>query len=52
MAVMTFEEALAAWLPQRRWFAGKGTPITSLAVPPITPRSSAATLALRHSSST
>jgi maltokinase len=32
MAVMTFEEALAAWLPQRRWFAGKGTAITSLAV--------------------
>jgi maltokinase len=29
---MTFEEALAAWLPQRRWFAGKGTPITGLAV--------------------
>ena len=32
MAVMTFEEALAAWLPQQRWFAGKGTPITGLAV--------------------
>jgi len=32
MAVMTFEEALAAWLPQQRWFAGKGTPITDLAV--------------------
>jgi maltokinase len=29
---MTFEEALAAWLPQRRWFAGKGTPITDLGV--------------------
>src|SRR5215467_13502480 len=29
---MTFEEALAAWLPQRRWFAGKGTPITGPAV--------------------
>jgi maltokinase len=29
---MTFEEALAAWLPGQRWFAGKGTPITSLAV--------------------
>jgi maltokinase len=29
---MTLEEALAAWLPQRRWFAGKGTPITDLAV--------------------
>jgi maltokinase len=29
---MTFEEALAAWLPQQRWFAGKGTPITGLAV--------------------
>ena len=32
MAVMTFEEALAAWLPQQRWFAGKGTPITGVAV--------------------
>jgi maltokinase len=29
---MTFEEALASWLPQQRWFAGKGTPITGLAV--------------------
>jgi maltokinase len=29
---MTFEEALAAWLPGQRWFAGKGTPITSLAI--------------------
>src|SRR5262249_7123786 len=29
---MTFEEALAAWLPQQRWFAGKGTPITGFAV--------------------
>src|SRR5262249_61735228 len=29
---MTFEEALAAWLPEQRWFAGKGTPITGLAV--------------------
>jgi maltokinase len=29
---MTFEEALAAWLPGQRWFAGKGTPITGLAV--------------------
>ena len=32
MAVMTFEEPLAAWLPGQRWFAGKGTPITDLAV--------------------
>ena len=32
MAVMTFEEALAEWLPQQRWCAGKGTPITDLAV--------------------
>jgi len=32
MAVMTFEETLAAWLPGQRWFAGKGTPITGLAV--------------------
>jgi maltokinase len=29
---MTFEEALAAWLPGQRWFAGKGTPVTSLAI--------------------
>jgi maltokinase len=29
---MTFEDALAQWLPQQRWFAGKGTPITGLAV--------------------
>src|SRR5215468_262069 len=29
---MTFEEELAAWLPGQRWFAGKGTPITDLAV--------------------
>jgi maltokinase len=29
---MTFEEALAAWLPGQRWFAGKGSPITGLAV--------------------
>src|SRR5262250_2823790 len=32
MAVMTFEEELAAWLPDQRWFAGKGTAITGLAV--------------------
>src|SRR5258708_30341837 len=32
MAVMTFAETLAAWLPGQRWFAGKGTPITGLAV--------------------
>jgi maltokinase len=32
MAVMTFEEALIAWLPRQRWFAGKGTPITGVAV--------------------
>ena len=32
MPVMTFEETLAAWLPGQRWFAGKGTPITDLAV--------------------
>ncbi len=29
---MTFEEALAGWLPDQRWFAGKGTPVASLAV--------------------
>jgi maltokinase len=32
MAVMTFEDTLTAWLPGQRWFAGKGTPITGLAV--------------------
>ena len=29
---MTFAETLAAWLPEQRWFAGKGTPIDGLAV--------------------
>jgi maltokinase len=29
---MTFEEALAVWLPSQRWFAGKGAPITHLAI--------------------
>jgi maltokinase len=29
---MTFQEALAAWLPGQRWFAGKGTPIAGLAI--------------------
>src|SRR6202035_3443752 len=29
---MTFEENLARWLPEQRWFAGKGTPITGIAV--------------------
>jgi maltokinase len=32
MAVMTFEEALAAWLPGQRWFAGKTSPITGLRI--------------------
>src|SRR5262249_5601721 len=32
VAVMPCEEELAAWLPGQRWFAGKGTPITDLAV--------------------
>jgi maltokinase len=32
MAVMTFEETLAGWLPGQRWFAGKGNPITRLAI--------------------
>ena len=26
------EQALAQWLPTRRWFAGKGRPITELAI--------------------
>jgi maltokinase len=29
---MAFAETLAAWLPGQRWFAGKGLPITGLAV--------------------
>src|SRR5215831_3796618 len=29
---MTFEEALAGWLPGQRWFAGKGAPIDRLAI--------------------
>ncbi len=29
---MTFEEALAAWLPGQRWFAGKGTDLGQLAI--------------------
>ena len=29
---MTFEEALAGWLPSQRWFAGKGAPIDRLAI--------------------
>jgi maltokinase len=29
---MTFEETLAAWLPGQRWFAGKTSPITGLAI--------------------
>jgi maltokinase len=29
---MTFEEALAVWLPAQRWFAGKGTPIAGVRV--------------------
>jgi maltokinase len=29
---MTFEETLAVWLPTQRWFAGKGAPITDLAI--------------------
>ena len=32
MPDMTFAETLAAWLPGQRWFAGKGSPITDLAV--------------------
>ena len=29
---MTFEEAVAGWLPGQRWFAGKGAPIDRLAI--------------------
>jgi maltokinase len=29
---MTVEEALAAWLPGQRWFAGKDAPVTSVAI--------------------
>jgi maltokinase len=29
---MTFEEALAKWLPAQRWFAGKGAPITGVTI--------------------
>ncbi|HEV2376953.1 MAG TPA: phosphotransferase [Streptosporangiaceae bacterium] len=29
---MAFEEALAGWLPTQRWFAGKGSPITGVAI--------------------
>src|SRR5215470_1992450 len=29
---MTFEEVLMGWLPEQRWFAGKGTPIDHLAI--------------------
>jgi maltokinase len=29
---MTFADALAAWLPRQRWFAGKGTPVTGLTI--------------------
>jgi len=29
---MTFEDVLTGWLPGQRWFAGKGTPIDSLAI--------------------
>jgi maltokinase len=34
---MTFEEALAVWAPSQRWFAGKGTPVSGLAVAADTP---------------
>jgi maltokinase len=32
MANMTFADELAAWLPAQRWFAGKGVPVTGVAV--------------------
>jgi maltokinase len=34
---MSFEDALAAWLPAQRWFAGKGRAITGLAIAATTP---------------
>jgi maltokinase len=34
---MSFEDALKAWLPAQRWFAGKGKPITGLAIAATTP---------------
>src|SRR5215472_12199112 len=34
---MTLEEALTAWLPTQRWFAGKGIPVTGLAITSDTP---------------
>jgi maltokinase len=34
---MTFEQALAEWLPTQRWFAGKGTPITGITILADTP---------------
>jgi maltokinase len=33
----TFEELLAGWITRQRWFAGKGRPITELAVEAATP---------------
>ena len=32
LGTAALEQALAGWLPTRRWFAGKGRPITGLAV--------------------
>ena len=29
---LALEEALSTWLPEQRWFAGKGNPITGLAI--------------------
>jgi maltokinase len=32
LGTVALEQALAGWLPTRRWFAGKGHPITGLAI--------------------
>jgi maltokinase len=36
LGTAALEQALAGWLPTRRWFAGKGRPITGLAVAALT----------------
>ena len=34
---MTFEAELAGWLPRQRWFAGKGAPVSEVAISSDTP---------------